>query len=81
MGWAVAQGPPQRGASTYFMNKKLMSIEYDILREIDFDKLIQDFARVKYRTVSGPVARRGRGAGGGGMAPGRKPWRGRRASL
>ena len=31
----------------------LMSIEYDILREIDFDKLIQDFARVKSRKVSG----------------------------
>ena len=35
------------------MKKKLMSIKYDILREIDFDKLIQDFARVKSRKVSG----------------------------
>ena len=46
------------GASTkrglhIFHGKKLMSIEYDILREIDFDKLIQDFARVKSRKVSG----------------------------
>ena len=31
----------------------LMSIEYDILREIDFGELIQDFARVKSRKVSG----------------------------
>ena len=31
----------------------VMSIEYDILREIDFYKLIQDFARVKSRKVSG----------------------------
>ena len=31
----------------------LMSIAYDILREIDFDKLIQDFARVKSRKASG----------------------------
>ena len=31
----------------------LMSTEYDILREIDFYKLIQDFARVKSRKVSG----------------------------
>ena len=29
----------------------LVSIEYDILREIDFDKLIQDFARAKSRSV------------------------------
>ena len=44
------------GASTkrglhIFHEKKLMSI--DILREIDLDKLIQDFARVKSRKVSG----------------------------
>ena len=31
----------------------LVSIEYDILREIDLDKLIQDFARIKSRKVSG----------------------------
>ena len=31
----------------------LVSIDYDILREIDFDKLIQDLARVKSRKVSG----------------------------
>lgn len=31
----------------------LMSIEYDILRETDFDKLIQDFARVKSRKLPG----------------------------
>ena len=31
----------------------LMSIECDILREIDFDKLIQDFARAKSRKVPG----------------------------
>ena len=31
----------------------LMSIEYDILRETDFDDLITDFAQRKGRTVSG----------------------------
>ena len=36
-----------------FHEIKLTSIEYDILREIDFDKLTQDFARVKSRKVSG----------------------------
>ena len=31
----------------------LMSIEYDILRETDFDDLITDFAQRKGRTLSG----------------------------
>ena len=31
----------------------LMSIEYDILRETDFDDLITDFAQRKGRKVSG----------------------------
>ena len=31
----------------------LMSIEYDILRETDFDDLITDFAQRKARNVSG----------------------------
>ena len=31
----------------------LMSIEYDILRETDFDDLITDFAQRKGRIVSG----------------------------
>ena len=31
----------------------LMSIEYDILRETDFDDLITDFAQRKGRNVSG----------------------------
>ena len=31
----------------------LMSIEYNILRETDFNKMIKDFARVKSRKVSG----------------------------
>ena len=31
----------------------LMSIEYDILRETDFDDLITDFAQRKSRKVSG----------------------------
>ena len=34
-------------------HQALMSVECDILREIDFDKLIQDFARVKSRKVPG----------------------------
>jgi len=31
----------------------LMSIEYEILNEIDFDKMIKHFGRVKSRKVSG----------------------------
>ena len=31
----------------------LMSTEYDILREIDFNQLIQDFAKMKSRKVPG----------------------------
>ena len=31
----------------------LMSIEYDILRQIDFTKLIKDFAKAKSREVPG----------------------------
>ena len=34
----------------------LMSIEYDILRETDFDDLITDFAQRKGRKVSGLYA-------------------------
>ena len=43
----------KRGLHKFHEQKKLVSIEYDILREIDFDKLIQGFARVKSRKVSG----------------------------
>jgi len=32
----------------------LMSIEYDILRQSDFTKLIKDFAKAKSRKVSLP---------------------------
>jgi len=31
----------------------LMSIEYDILTQIDFTKLIKDFAKAKFRKVPG----------------------------
>jgi len=31
----------------------IMSIEYDILRQIDFTKLIKDFAKAKSRKVPG----------------------------
>ena len=34
-------------------NISLMSLEYDILRETDFDDLITDFAQRKGRKVSG----------------------------
>ena len=31
----------------------LISIEYDILRQTDFTKLIKDFAKAKFRKVPG----------------------------